>query len=145
MSSGDVHLRRISDVSGRISEAGLRASNATLVDPPAVAVALAGQGKTRGAVAVTSTRLCTNQSVALLKGRDGALDAGFLFHELDRRYEDLRARSSAVEGAGSPKEFSRLSRSVSPPPRSSERLRRFSTPPTMQSARPRKSSPSSAV
>src|SRR2546423_904886 len=47
MSSGDVHLRRISEVSGRISDAGLRASNATLVDPPAVAVALAGQGKTR--------------------------------------------------------------------------------------------------
>jgi type I restriction enzyme S subunit len=100
MSSGDVHLRRISDVSGRISDAGLRTSNATLVDPPAVAVALAGQGRTRGAVALTSTRLSTNQSVALLKGRNGVLDTTFLFHELDRRYEDLRARSSGGGRAG---------------------------------------------
>lgn len=93
MASGDVHLRIIDDVPGRITQLGLQSSNATLVAPPAVAVALAGQGKTRGTVAFVRVGLSTNQSVALLKGAD-ALDTKFLFHHLDRRYEELRARSS---------------------------------------------------
>jgi len=94
MSSGEVHQRRIYDVQGRITELGLRSSNAKLIDPPAVAIALAGQGKTRGTAALTLTRLCTNQSVALIKGRSETLDTVFLFHILDSRYEELRMRSS---------------------------------------------------
>lgn len=94
MASGDVNLRRVHDVSGRITEAGLASSNATMTEPPAVAVGLAGQGKTRGTVALTLRRLCTNQSIALLKGDERNLLTEFLFHDLDRRYEELRARSS---------------------------------------------------
>jgi len=100
MSSGDVHQRRIRDVPGRITEAGLASSNATLIEPPAVAVALAGQGRTRGTVALVETRLCANQSVALITGRPGYLHTGFLFHELGNRYEELRARSSGGGRAG---------------------------------------------
>lgn len=94
MASGDVHLRRIHDVPGRITTAGLAASNATLVPPPAVAVGLAGQGKTRGTVALTLCELSTNQSIALLRGDEVRLQTAYLFHNLDRRYEELRARSS---------------------------------------------------
>lgn len=94
MASGDVHLRRIHDVPGRITKAGLTSSNATMTKPPAVAVGLAGQGKTRGTVALTLRELCTNQSIALLKGDQKDLLTEFLFHNLDRRYEELRARSS---------------------------------------------------
>jgi type I restriction enzyme, S subunit len=100
MSSGDVHIKRIFDVPGRITQAGLDASNATLVDPPAVAVALAGQGKTRGTVALVNVRLCTNQSIALLKGERCELDTRYLFHDLSRRYVELRARSSGGGRAG---------------------------------------------
>jgi type I restriction enzyme S subunit len=99
MSSGDVHRRFIDDVPGRITIDGLLASNATLVEPPAVAIALAGQGKTRGTAALVRTELSTNQSVALLKGRANQLDTGFLFHNLDARYEELR-RSSSGGGRG---------------------------------------------
>ena len=94
MTSGDVHMRRISDVPGRITKEGLAGSNAKLVEPPAVAVALAGQGKTRGTVALTDYTLSCNQSVALIKGNNNALSTSYLFHELDNRYEELRARSS---------------------------------------------------
>jgi type I restriction enzyme, S subunit len=94
MASGDVHLRRVQDVPGRITAAGLAASNATLVPPPAVAVGLAGQGKTRGTVALTLCELSTNQSIALLRGDEIRLQTAYLFHNLDRRYEELRARSS---------------------------------------------------
>lgn len=94
MASGDVHLRRITDVPGRITALGLRSSNATLTSPPAVAVGLAGQGKTRGTVALTLCTLSTNQSIALLKANGSDLRTDYLFHNLDRRYEELRARSS---------------------------------------------------
>lgn len=59
-----------------------------------MAVGLAGQGKTRGTVALTLCRLSTNQSIALLKGNGIDLRTEYLFHNLDRRYEELRARSS---------------------------------------------------
>ncbi|HEY5179330.1 MAG TPA: restriction endonuclease subunit S [Dermatophilaceae bacterium] len=94
MASGDVNQRRIIDVPGRISALGLRSSNATLVDPPSVAIGLAGQGKTRGTAALVERRLCTNQSVALISGDAEHLLTSYLFHDLDRRYEELRARSS---------------------------------------------------
>ncbi|MBF8272027.1 MAG: type I restriction-modification system specificity subunit [Magnetococcales bacterium] len=94
MASGDVHLRRVYDVPGRITESGLAASNATLTPPPAVAVGLAGQGKTRGTVALTLCTLSTNQSIALLCGNATELQTEYLFHNLDLRYEELRARSS---------------------------------------------------
>ncbi len=94
MASGDVNLRRVQAVAGRITVAGLAASNATLIHPPAVAVGLAGQGKTRGTVALALCTVCTNQSIALLQGNPDYLQTEFLFHNLDHRYEELRARSS---------------------------------------------------
>ncbi len=94
MASGDVHLRRITDVPGRITSLGLRSSNAALTSSPAVAVALAGQGKTRGTVALTLCALCTNQSIALLKANVSDLRTDYLFYNLEWRYEELRARSS---------------------------------------------------
>ncbi|HMN44236.1 MAG TPA: restriction endonuclease subunit S [Povalibacter sp.] len=105
MASGDVNLRRVYDVPGRITEAGLAISNATLTSPPAVAVGLAGQGKTRGTVALTLCALSTNQSIALLRGDESSLLTGYLFHNLDRRYEELRARSSGGGRGGLSKEI----------------------------------------
>src|SRR3954467_4710314 len=74
MSSGDVHMKIIDDVPGRITKLGLESSNARLVSPPTVAVALAGQGKTRGTVALVQATVSTNQSVALLRPIDERLD-----------------------------------------------------------------------
>ncbi len=74
MSSGEVNKKHIFEVDGRITDAGLAGSNATLVDPPAVAIGLAGQGKTRGTAALVHVRVCTNQSIALIKGKNGSLD-----------------------------------------------------------------------
>jgi len=100
MASGDVHLHHVHDVPGRISESGLRFSNAVMVDPQAVAMALAGQGKTRGTVAITLIPLCTNQSVALIKPYEGRLDATYLYQSLIPRYEEMRSRSAGGGRAG---------------------------------------------
>ena len=100
MVSGDVHLKRITDVPARITDLGLRSSNATLVDPPTVAVSLAGQGKTRGTAAFVLCRLCTNQSVALIKCSPSCVVAEYLFYNLEFRYEELRSRSAGEGRAG---------------------------------------------
>ena len=100
MASGDVHDRVIDDVPTRISGLGLRHSSAMMVDPPSVAVALAGQGRTRGTTAYVRCALCTNQSVALLKGYPGELDIEYLLHNLSFRYSELRSRSSGGGRAG---------------------------------------------
>lgn len=100
MVSGDVHLKRITNVPARITELGLRSSNATLVDPPAVAVSLAGQGKTRGTVAFVLCRLCANQSVALIKCFPSRVVAEYMFYNLEFRYEELRSRSAGEGRAG---------------------------------------------
>lgn len=100
MASGDVHQRQIYDVPGRISGLGLRHSNAVVVEPQAVAIALAGQGKTRGTVALTHVAICTNQSIALLKAMDERLNPGFLYQSLIPRYEEMRSRSAGGGRAG---------------------------------------------
>ena len=58
MASGEVNQRHVWEVEGRITDSGLSSSNATLVEPPAVAIGLAGQGKTRGTVALVHVCLC---------------------------------------------------------------------------------------
>ena len=105
MASGDVHLKRITDVPTRITKLGLRFSNATLVEPPAVAISLAGQGKTRGTVALVLCQLCTNQSVALIKGSATRVVTDYLFYNLEFRYEELRSRSAGEGRAGLSKQI----------------------------------------
>ena len=100
MTSGDVHGRLIDDVPTRISGLGLRRSSATIVDPPSIAVALAGQGRTRGTAAYIRCALCTNQSVALLKANLGELDPKYLLNNLSFRYSELRSRSAGGGRAG---------------------------------------------
>lgn len=116
MASGDVHLRHVQDVAGRITESGLRYSNAVMVDPPAIAMALAGQGKTRGTVALTHIPLCTNQSVALIRPDDKQLDPVFLFQSLIPRYEEMRSRSAGGGRAGLTKAIIERTPVQLPPP-----------------------------
>ncbi|MCX7571291.1 restriction endonuclease subunit S [Tumebacillus sp. DT12] len=105
MASGDVKLKKVTDVPGRITELGLRHSNASIVDSPTVAIGLAGQGRTRGTVALVLCRLCTNQSVALIKSDPEVLDTRYLFYNLEFRYEELRSRSSGGGRAGLTKQI----------------------------------------
>jgi len=71
-----------------------------MVEPKAVAMALAGQGKTRGTVALTHILVCTNQSVALIKTDADKLDPHFLYQSLLIRYEEMRSRSAGGGRAG---------------------------------------------
>ena len=99
MSSGEINLREIYAVEGRITEIGLAASSAKMVPVNSILVALAGQGTTRGKVAISRIPLCTNQSVATIVPNK-KLNAEYLFQNLDSRYDELRSLSLGDGGRG---------------------------------------------
>jgi type I restriction enzyme S subunit len=89
--SGDIHQGEISDCEGRITEAGMRNSNAKLLPVNSVMIALNGQGKTRGTVALLRTRATCNQSlVSIYPNEPEKLLPEFLYANLHARYQELR-------------------------------------------------------
>ena len=99
MSSGELNLKRLHDVDGRITDAGLANSSAKLLPPRCVLVGLAGQGKTRGTVAINLVELCTNQSIAAILPNE-SLVPEYIYFNLDARYDELRELSSGGGGRG---------------------------------------------
>ena len=99
MNSGELNNKIVHDVEGRITEQGLRESSTKIVPPQCVLVGLAGQGKTRGTVAITTIELCTNQSIAAIYPNDSFIPE-YLYYSLDARYEELRGMSTGDGGRG---------------------------------------------
>ena len=66
MNSGELNLKKVYEVENRITELGLNKSSTSLVPKYSILIGLAGQGKTRGTVAMNMVELCTNQSVAAI-------------------------------------------------------------------------------
>ena len=62
-------------------------------------IGLAGQGKTRGTVAINLIELCTNQSIAAIFPNK-SFNSEYLFHNLDARYDELRELSTGDGGRG---------------------------------------------
>jgi type I restriction enzyme S subunit len=89
--SGDVHQGEIFDCAGRITKQGMANSNASLLPPDCVLIALNGQGKTRGTVALLRVEATCNQSlVAIIPKEQGSLLSHFLLYQLRMRYQELR-------------------------------------------------------
>ncbi|MEV8519221.1 restriction endonuclease subunit S [Dyella marensis] len=99
MSSGDLHLKHVKDIEGRITDEGLRSSSTKWIPVGCVLIGLAGQGKTRGTVAMNHVPLCTNQSIAAIFPVD-SYDSLFLYFNLESRYEELRELSAGDGGRG---------------------------------------------
>lgn len=99
MNSGELNDKRIFDVEGRITEVGLRESSAKIIPSGSVLVGLAGQGKTRGTVAINRIELAINQSIAAIFPSPHH-DADYLYFNLDNRYDELRSLSTGGEGRG---------------------------------------------
>jgi type I restriction enzyme S subunit len=89
--SGDIHQGDIVDCEGRITEAGMRNSNAKLLPVNSVMIALNGQGKTRGTVALLRTQATCNQSLVSIYPNDPeTLLPEFLYANLHGRYQEIR-------------------------------------------------------
>ncbi|PFJ96335.1 restriction endonuclease subunit S [Priestia megaterium] len=93
MSSGEVNKKRLLSTDNRISTLGFENSSARWVKENSVLIALAGQGKTRGQVAINEIPITTNQSIAAIVPK-GELHYEFIFQNLEKRYEELRLISS---------------------------------------------------
>ncbi|MFZ3130124.1 MAG: restriction endonuclease subunit S [Desulfosporosinus sp.] len=93
MSSGEVNDRIIYDTKQKITQLGYENCSTKMVPPNAVVVALAGQGKTRGTVAITRISLCTNQSLCSIITNESVV-SDFLYYYLRSQYKELRNISS---------------------------------------------------
>ncbi|MFP7227111.1 restriction endonuclease subunit S [Bacillus altitudinis] len=93
MSSGEINKKRILYTDNKISKLGLNNSSARWISENSVLIALAGQGKTRGTVAINLIPLTINQSIAAIIPK-GELYYEFIYQNLAKRYEELRIISS---------------------------------------------------
>lgn len=99
LSSGEVHKKYIYNTDNKISIKGLNNSSASWIKPNSVLIALAGQGKTRGTVAVNKIALTANQSIGAIEPNK-KIHYKFLFNNLENRYEELRLMSTGDGGRG---------------------------------------------
>lgn len=93
LSSGEVNKKQIFETDKKISQLGFEKCSTKMVKPNSVVMALAGQGKTRGTVAITRIPVCTNQSLCAIETDDSIVD-DYLYQYLGTRYDDLRNISS---------------------------------------------------
>lgn len=99
LSSGEVHKKNITYTDDKISEEGLNNSSARIVKENSILIALAGQGKTRGTVAINRIPLSTNQSIAAITFNK-SVQPEFVFSNLESRYDEIRKMSSGDGARG---------------------------------------------
>jgi len=99
--SGDIHKSEIWDCERRITEKGVQNSNARYLPEDSILIALNGQGKTRGTVAMLRMKATCNQSlVAITPNDSGRAVSEYVFWTLRSMYEDIRAVTGDNERSG---------------------------------------------
>jgi len=89
--SGDVNLKEINYCDGKITEDGLKNSNAKYLPLNSVIIALNGQGKTRGTVAMLRIKATCNQSlVSIYPNNTEMILPEYIYYNLDSRYNEIR-------------------------------------------------------
>lgn len=99
MNSGELNLKHVHSVQGRITEAGLSSSSTHMIPCLCVLIGLAGQGKTRGTAAINFIPLCTNQSIGAIYPST-EFDSLFMYYLMDSKYKELRELSSGEGSRG---------------------------------------------
>lgn len=99
MNSGELNNKVIYGVAGRITKEGYNSASTHILPINSVLVGLAGQGKTRGTVAINKIPLCTNQSIGAILPSE-QYDSDYLYFFMDSQYENLRSISSGDGGRG---------------------------------------------
>ena len=84
----------LEDIDESITELGLKKSAAKLIPAKSILMAMIGQGKTRGQVAILNVDAAINQNCAALILNEG-VDAKYVYQQLLYRYEELRNASNS--------------------------------------------------
>ena len=94
VTTAEVHFNRIQDTEQTISKAGLTNSSAKLLPPGTILLAMYGQGKTRGQVAILDIEAATNQACAAIRFRPGHSNE-YYFQFLQSKYQRIRNLSNS--------------------------------------------------
>ena len=94
MSSGEVHQKIVTHTASFITQKGYENASTKMLPIGTIVIALAGQGKTRGSVAITAIELCTNQSICGVIINDTQILNKYVYYYMLTRYNDLRRISS---------------------------------------------------
>lgn len=101
LSSKDINQIEIFDCEGRITDEGFKSSNTKYIDKDSVLIALNGQGKTRGSVAMLRTEATMNQSLVAMIPKDRTVNMSeFLYRNLQMRYIEIRKMTGLNERRG---------------------------------------------
>lgn len=90
ISSGEVNKKKIFETNNKITLDGLANSNAMILPINSIMVALNGQGKTKGTVAILKIESSCNQSLAAFICDEKKLHFNYLFYYLESKYKELR-------------------------------------------------------
>jgi type I restriction enzyme S subunit len=93
VTTSEVDFGRITETNQYITREGLDNSAAKLLPPETILIALYGQGKTRGKIAILAIEAATNQACAAISVTSGVL-IEFAFYYLASRYEAIRKLSN---------------------------------------------------
>lgn len=94
VTTAEVNSSLICDTKEKITQLGLENSSAKLYQPGTILLAMYGQGKTRGQVAMLGIQAATNQACAAIVLKQN-FDRDFYFYYLQSRYESLRELSNS--------------------------------------------------
>ncbi|MGQ8946480.1 restriction endonuclease subunit S [Bacillus altitudinis] len=86
--------RIITNTKERITEIGLKNSSAKIFPANSILLALYGQGKTRGKVALLGIEASTNQACLAIMPNQDELEVGFLYYYLENSYEKMRSMAN---------------------------------------------------
>jgi len=100
--SGDIHGFEIWDCEKRITPKAVENSNARVLPKDSVLIALNGQGKTRGTVALLRMQgaTCNQSLVAMTPANPPRAISEFIFWTLRSMYSDIRALTGDTERSG---------------------------------------------
>jgi type I restriction enzyme S subunit len=90
VSSGEVAFREIRTTKEHITQLGLDKSSAKIYPPGTVLLALYGEGKTRGQVAILRIHAATNQAVAAILCSESPISPEYVYWWLYYRYHQTR-------------------------------------------------------
>ncbi len=122
VSSGEVAFCRIKDTAEKVTEEGYSSCSTKLHPIGTVLVAMIGEGKTRGQVAILDIEACNNQNSAAIRVSETEVPSEFVYFNLLANYESNRSKGQggnqpALNGAKikdltipvcSPKEMQRI-------------------------------------
>ncbi|MBT5424115.1 hypothetical protein HOK76_06480, partial [archaeon] len=89
--SGDVNKKEITNCEGKITIKGFNNSNTKYLPVNSIIIALNGQGKTRGTVALLRIKATCNQSlVSIYPKKITEIIPEYIFYNLESRYVEIR-------------------------------------------------------